>query len=133
VRVVLDTNVFISGIFFSGPPYEVLEAWQDNRIRIVASPAILEEYQRVAETLSAKYSGIDIGKIIDLVIAHAELVLPERLKESVCEDPHDDKFLECAVSGKAKFIISGDKHLLRVSGYQGIKILTPRQFMDRYL
>lgn len=133
MRVILDTNVFISGIFFTGPPYEILKAWQDNRIRIVASPAILEEYQRVAETLSSQYSGIDIGEIIDLLIAHAELIMPERLKGSVCEDPHDDKFLECAINGKAKFIISGDKHLLRVSSYQGIKILTPRQFMDRYV
>ena len=133
MRVVLDTNVFISGIFFSGPPYDMLKAWQDNRVRIVASPSIIEEYQRVAETLSDKHSGIDIGEIIDLLIAHAELIVPERLKESVCEDPHDDKFIECALAGKAKFIVSGDKHLLRVSGYQGIKILTPSQFMGRYL
>jgi putative PIN family toxin of toxin-antitoxin system len=110
--------VFFSGIFFSGPPYEVLGAWRDKKIRIVASPAILEEYQRVAETLSAHYLGVEIQPIIDLLIAHADLVVPERLKRSVCDDPHDDKFLECALVGKAEFIISGDKHLLKVSGYQ---------------
>ncbi len=133
MRAVLDTNVFISGIFFSGPPYKVLRAWQDKKIRLVASPPILEEYQRVAETLSAHYPGVEIQPIIDLLIAHADLVVPERLKGPVCEDPHDDKFIECAIAGKAEFIISGDKHLLKVSGYRGIEIISPRQFMDKYL
>ena len=133
MRAVLDTNVFISGIFFSGPPYKVLRAWQDKKFRIVASPAILEEYQRVAEKLSSQHPGVDIQQIIDLLIAHADLVVPERLKGPVCEDPHDDKFIECAIAGKAEFIISGDKHLLKVSGYQGIEIISPRQFMEKYL
>ena len=133
MRVVLDTNVFISGVFFSGPPYEVLRAWQDKKIRIVASPEIFEEYQRVAETLSSQYPGVEIQQIIDLLIAHAELVVPERLQHPICDDPHDDKFLECAIAGKAQFIISGDKHLLKVSGYQGIEIISPRQFMEKYL
>ena len=133
MRVILDTNVFISGIFFSGPPYKVLRAGQDKKFRIVASPAILEEYQRVAETLSSQYPGVDIQQIIDLLISHADLVVPERLKGPICEDPLDDKFLECAIAGKAEFIISGDKHLLKVSAYQRIKIISPRQFMEKHL
>jgi predicted nucleic acid-binding protein len=51
----------------------------------------------------------------------------------VCEDPDDDKFLACAIAGKSKIIISGDTHLLKVSGYEGIKVLRPRKFFDEYL
>ena len=67
MRIVLDTNVFISGIFFSGPPSQVLKAWKGKHIQIVLSEEILTEYQRVGEELSSKYSKIDIGPIIDLL------------------------------------------------------------------
>jgi uncharacterized protein len=60
VRIVLDTNVFISGVFFSGPPYKILEAWRDGRIALVVSPEILEEYYRVGENLSGRYTEVDI-------------------------------------------------------------------------
>jgi predicted nucleic acid-binding protein len=55
------------------------------------------------------------------------------LKEPVCEDPDDDKFIACALAGESKVILSGDKHLLRDSGYQGIEVLKSRDFVDKYL
>jgi uncharacterized protein len=51
----------------------------------------------------------------------------------VCEDPDDDKFIECAIASKTEIIVSGDKHLLKVTGYQGINVLKPREFVDFYL
>ena len=56
-----------------------------------------------------------------------------KLSEPVCDDPDDDKFIACAISGRAKYIVSGDKHLLKEFGYAGLKIVTPRQYLDRYL
>jgi predicted nucleic acid-binding protein len=55
VRVILDTNVFVSGVFFSGPPYRILEAWRGGKLQLVASQEILEEYQRVGETLAEQF------------------------------------------------------------------------------
>jgi len=55
VRIVLDTNVFVSGIFFTGPPHHILCAWRDGKVHLVISPEILEEYSRVAEVLSEKF------------------------------------------------------------------------------
>ena len=52
MRIVLDTNVLISGIFFSGPPYEILKAWREKRIQFVLSAEIFDEYIRVAEILT---------------------------------------------------------------------------------
>lgn len=60
MRIILDTNVFISGIFFSGPPSQILKAWENQRFQIVLSQQILDEYQRVADDLSSKFPTVDI-------------------------------------------------------------------------
>jgi putative PIN family toxin of toxin-antitoxin system len=132
MRVVLDTNVFVSGVFFSGPPYQILKAWQQQRLDIVVSAPILEEYRRVGKKLADQFRGVDLNPVHDLVAARAVVVEPVELPEPVCDDP-DDKFIACPMSGRAQYIVSGDKHLLRLSGYQGVEILTPRQFFDNCL
>lgn len=133
MRTVLDTNVFISGIFFAGPPSQILKAWQNQSLQIVLSRQILDEYHRVAAILSSKFPTVDILPIIELVTVHGQFVDTQGFDISVCEDPEDDKFLECAVAGKCKTIISGDKHLLKLAGYEGITVLSPRSFVDKYL
>jgi len=133
MRIVLDTNVFISGIFFSGPPSQILKAWRDKKIQIVLSKEILLEYQRVGEELSSKYSEIDIAPIIDLLTIYGEVVEIKDLSISICEDPDDNKFIECAISSNCKLIVSGDKHLLKISGFQEIEVLKPRKFIDLHL
>jgi putative PIN family toxin of toxin-antitoxin system len=133
MKVILDTNVLISGIFFSGPPSQILRAWQDHSFQIEISSDILAEYQRVAESLSSKFPSIDIIPIIELFTVHCEFVDTHGVNISVCEDPDDDKFIECAVASKCKTIISGDKHLVKLTGYKGITVMRPRQFVDRHL
>ena len=133
MRVVLDTNVFISGIFFSGPPSQILKAWANKKLQLVLSQPILEEYQRVSEELSSKFPSIDISQILDFVMIHGLFVDTQGYSIAVCDDPDDDKFIECAVAGNCKIIISGDKHLLKLSKYRGVAVLVPRDFVDRYL
>ena len=125
--------MFISGIFFSGPPSQILKAWENQSFQIVLSQQILDEYQRVAEDLSSKFPVIDILQIIELITIHGQFINTQGFDISVCEDLDDDKFIECAVAGKCKTIISGDKHLLKLTGYQGITVLNPRDFVDKYL
>lgn len=133
MRIVLDTNVFISGIFFSGPPSQILKAWKNSNLQIVLSREILEEYQRVAVSLADKFPTVDILPIIELVTIHGLFVDTKGFKASACDDPDDDKFIECAIASNTKIIVSGDKHLLKVSGYQGITVFKPRNFVDSYL
>ena len=133
MRIVLDTNVFISGIFFSGPPSHILKAWKARKLQVVLSKEILAEYQRVGEALSAKYSEIDIVPIIDLLTIYSEVVETKDISVSICEDPDDNKFIECAIASNCKLIVSGDKHLLNVSGFQKIEVLKPRGFIDVHL
>ena len=133
MKVVIDTNVLISGIFFSGPPYQILNAWRDKKLTIVISQEILSEYQSVSEELSKEFPSIQIDQILDIITMHAEVVDTKGIEIQICEDPDDNKFIECALAGKSRFIVSGDKHLLKVSGYKGIKVLKPRNYVDEYM
>jgi putative PIN family toxin of toxin-antitoxin system len=133
MKIVLDTNVLISGIFFSGPPAEILKAWRNGYVQFALTSEIIDEYIRVAKLLAAGFPGIEINPILTLIITHSDIIQASPLSHQVCEDPDDDKFLACAIGSESKIIISGDKHLLKLSGYQGINILTPRSFAEQYL
>jgi putative PIN family toxin of toxin-antitoxin system len=133
MKIVLDTNVLISGIFFTGPPYQILKAWQKGKITFVVSEEILSEYQRVANEMSLKFPTIDIRKILQLITIHSEIVNTHGYEVTICEDPDDNMFISCAVASKSKVIVSGDKHLLKIVSYQNIRVLKPRELVDNYL
>ncbi len=133
MKVVLDTNVFLSAVFFGGPPGPILQAWRDGRMEIVLSPEILAEYQEAGEELAKRHPDVELQPILQILAMRAEIVLPAPLGESVCVDPDDDKFLECAVASAAPFVVSGDKHLLNVREYRGVRVVRPREFVDKYL
>jgi len=104
VKVVLDTNVLVSALLFGGVPGRILTAWSTGRIRLAW---------------------------LAMLTVHALLVHAPPLDERVSEDPEDELFL-AAVAANARLIVSGDKHLLRVSGGRDIDILKARPFVDRY-
>lgn len=133
MRIILDTNVFVSGVFFGGPPGRVLKAWRDGEVHLVVSGEIIEEYQRVGRSLASQFPKTDLSPMLELLAVEAEFTPARGLPEPVCDDPDDDKFLACALSSKVRLIISGDRHLFKVSGYRGIKIVRPRGFVDEYL
>jgi len=72
---------------------------------------------------------VDLNPILEFLAQNEEVVTAPPLPEQVCEDPDDDKFLACALAGRNKVIVSGDKHMLDVSGYQKIEVLKPRKFV----
>jgi uncharacterized protein len=133
VKVILDTNVFVSGVFFSGPPYQILKAWRGGRLELVMSSDILDEYRRVATILAEGFSPVNLQGILEFVEKEAVFFDAPTLPEQVCDDPDDDKFLACALASDTKIIVSGDKHLLRVSGYRDIEVLKPKAFLDAHL
>jgi putative PIN family toxin of toxin-antitoxin system len=111
VKVVLDTNVVISGVFFGGVPGRVLEAWRDGRINLVLSASILAEYREAAAEFEAKHGGSDFESFAALLVVNSEIVeAPDHVSQRVCSDPDDDKFLACALAGW------GDDRCVRRSG-----------------
>ena len=133
MRLVVDTNVLISGAFYPGPSSRVLDACVRGEFQIVLPPEIIDEYTRVGEEFSRKRPNVPFARLLDILISTALLVQAPPLPTPVCEDPDDDKFIACAPAGNAKVITSGDKHLLSVSGYAGIEVLRPRRFEDEFL
>ena len=133
MKVVLDTNVLISGIFFGGLPGRILNAWRSRKFQIAVSVEVLEEYIEVAERLTARYADIEYKGILGLIVENADLIQASALTEPVCDDPDDDKFLACAVAAHAEIIVSGDRALLKASGYQGIQVMTPKDFVSQYV
>ncbi len=133
MRVILDTNVFVSGVFFTGPPARIPEAWNSGRLSLVISTAILDEYYRVGVRLADRYREVDLNPAIALLAVEAEIVEASKLPEPASKDPDDDKFFACAKAAGVSVIVSGDKHLLDVSGWESIDVLKPRQFLDRHL
>jgi putative PIN family toxin of toxin-antitoxin system len=133
LRVVIDTNVVLSGIFFGGAPALVIEAWGNGEFDPLVSPEIADEYVRAGRQLERKVSGLDVAPILALLIAKATVVFAPNLPEPVCTDSADDKFLACALAGKAPVVVSGDKQLLKVSGYGGVVVVRPRYFVDHHL
>ena len=131
MKVVVDTNVFVSGVFFGGTPGRVLEAWRDGRVEVVLSREIVEEYVRVGERLANRFPGVDLNPALELLTVSATLVTLPPLPERASRDPDDDKFLACALAAGADCVVSGDRDLLDLSAYEGIVVLSPRDFFNQ--
>ena len=131
MRVVVDTNVFVSGVFFGGIPGRILDMWRDGDIDLLLTPQILAEYGDIVHRLHARYPGVDPEPIVSLVIRRGVFVADEAFAQPVSVDQDDDKFLAAAVAGRSNIVVSGDRHLLQVSGHAGIDVLTPAQFIEK--
>ena len=125
--------MFVSGVFFTGPPCRILKAWRDGKVQLAVSPEIVEEYQQVGKALANQFPGVDLEPIIELIAVKADLIRASALPEGICDDPEDEKFLACALASKSEVIISGDRHLLKVSEYCGVRVARPREFLEDFL
>ncbi len=128
MRVVLDTNVFVSGIHWSGVSKKILYAWRTKQFLLVASFPIIEEISKTLTNFRIPLPAEDILEWERIIVQNAILVEPSEKFDIVKEDPDDNKFIEAAVAGNAEYIITQDKHLLKIKEFKGIKIITPKEF-----
>lgn len=132
MRLVLDTNVVLSGLLWQGTPFRLLEAIrQQPRLQIYSSTALLEELADVLTRPSATRRLALIGKTSREVLADfveaVELVEPIEVPRVVPNDPDDDHVIAAACAAHADCIVSGDADLLSLESYERIPILTPAQ------
>lgn len=128
MRIVIDTNVLVSGIFFGDQPRRVLEAVWRDRVVAYATPDILGEYAEVEAELLRRGQGHLDRSALDLITSRLEVIAP-KTQVSVCRDPDDDKFIGCALDAKAIYIVSGDKDLLTLGKYAVVEMVTAAEFM----
>jgi putative PIN family toxin of toxin-antitoxin system len=134
MRVVLDTNVLVSGTFWTGDSFEILKRAELKEIELILSEELINEYNEVInrdeiiEKIEDK--NLVINEVIQKVISEALVIEPSQNFNAVKEDPKDNIILECAFEGKADFIVTNDNHLLKLNEFQGIKIVTPEKFLE---
>lgn len=130
MRIVIDTNVIASAIFFGGKPYQLLHYIMEGRVEVVASKEIVDEYEEIVLRLKQKYPAFSTKIPLQEFLARLE-VIQVRSDIHVSRDPDDDKFISCAVDGKCLYIVSGDNDLLSIGRFDDIEILTVGDFMNR--
>jgi putative PIN family toxin of toxin-antitoxin system len=128
-RIVLDTNVLISAILFGGPSREVLELAISGTIDCSLSLSILDELRGVLCRPKFRFSLEQSLRVIEELHAVCDVVDPGDRVLVLTSDPDDNMILECAISARAAFIVSGDRHLVDLGQYEGIVIVRPAEYL----
>ena len=132
IKVVLDTNVFVSS-FFGGNPRKVIDLWKLGDVFLCLSKSIVDEYIEVLRRLGLPNEK-ELHELVGLFAHGFHVAFTAKTPELhvVEKDPDDNKFIECAVALKADFVITGDKALTAIQDYMTIKIVSPRDFLNSY-
>lgn len=133
MKITVDTNVLISSTFWNGNSNNIIELVENNKIELILSEEIIEEFIKVLNYKEIqgkiKDKNLEMKRSVEKIVSISKIVIP-KLKINISEDPDDNKILECAVEGEADYVISQDNHLLKLKEYNGIKILTPKEFLE---
>ncbi len=128
-KVVIDTNIYISAIFWSGNPRKIVDLGRKEKILVFICSEIENE---ITEKLKTKFR-LKAEEINQIVLDFSSFTIPVKISkrvQAVVDDPEDNKFIECAIASKAKYIISGDNHLLKLKRYNKIEIITARDYLN---
>jgi putative PIN family toxin of toxin-antitoxin system len=128
LRVVFDTNIFVSALNWSGKPWIAYLRWLNDEFILVTSTAILSELCDILRR-DFNWSDDDAYDIYNLIGSLSIVVTPTERIEVIEQDPDDNRILECAVEGNVNYIVSGDRHLLDLGRYRGIEIITTSEFL----
>lgn len=134
IKAVIDTNILVSGLISpKASPAKIISLWRERKFVLVISEEIIEELKRVLlyPKIFQKYglSERTIDKYLKIIKAFSEVVKPKERIELISSDTEDNKFLEVALEANVNFIVSGDKHLLDLKEFRGIKIIKAEKFL----
>jgi len=141
IRAVVDTNVLVSGLIGErsghSPPCQIVDAWLAGRYTLVISLLQVEElhhvltYPRIANLIRLEDSELEM--ILAALLSEVDLVPGRLYLAGVTRDPKDDHLVACAKEGQADYIVSGDQDLMVLGKYEGIQIVSPREFVESVL
>lgn len=130
-KIVCDTNTLVSGFLWRGNEFRLLSAVVERKAILFSSPALLSEFLRVLSYERIRPFVADQRVVAEKLESISVFVKPKEAVVVVKEDPADDKVLECALAAGADFIVSGDKHLLKLREFRGIPIITTKQALEK--
>ena len=128
-KIVLDTNVVVSAFGWTGAPNYIFRRCIEGHLDLYLSLPLINEIRRVLTYPKFHFTEDEIDESISIIIETAEIVEPKIVIDVVSQDPCDNRILECAITADCQYIISGDKHLLEIKEFEGIKILSPNEFI----
>ncbi|MBI4116984.1 putative toxin-antitoxin system toxin component, PIN family [Candidatus Pacearchaeota archaeon] len=137
MKVVLDTNVWLSALFWEGEANKIVELIEKKKINVIISEKILNEIADVLKKEAKFHKFIDdknenIKDVIRTILYLSDLIDSKTEINTVKEDPSDDKIIETAIDGKASYIVSYNNHLLKLKEFGKIKIIHPKEFLKRF-
>jgi len=131
MRIVIDTNVIASGIFFGGKPRELLKLVYGQKIEAYISHEILNEYCETLEELKKRYPTKSVNLPLTEITSRCHWIETSS-SVNICRDPDDDKFIECAIDARCIYVVSGDKDLLSLGRYKNVEIVTVNDFFEKH-
>ena len=132
MRILIDTNILISGLYFRGLPKKLLRKIDFEKFNLCVNKEIINEYtEKIDKKFSKSKYILDKDLRQKIFSSFKNFEIKSDLK--ICRDPDDDKFINCAIDAKAIYIVSGDNDLLTIKNFAGIEIVTAREFYDKYL
>lgn len=135
MKITADTNILISATFWYGASNEILNKVERKEIELILSLEIIEEFVRILNSdeiqQKIKNKNLEMNRTVEKIIEMSTIIEPKIKLNVVKDDPSDNKFLECAKAGNVNYLVSNDKkHLLKLKEFEGIKIVSPEEFLD---
>ncbi|MBU2634469.1 MAG: putative toxin-antitoxin system toxin component, PIN family [Nanoarchaeota archaeon] len=134
MKITVDTNVLISSTFWYGASDKIIEKVENKEVGLVLSKDIIEEFLRVLNykeiQKKIKNKNLEMKRTVDKIVSISTIIEPKKKFNVIKEDFDDNKILECGVEGNVNFIITQDKHLLKLKEFEGIKIIKPKEFLE---
>ena len=128
-KATLDTNILISALGWIGNPKQVFDKIVDGEVKLVISDEQFNELSRTLEYPKFQFTKDQKDRFKSLILGIATFVKPIERIDVIKEDPDDNMILECAVAGKADYIVTGDPDLLELKEFRGVRIVTAREFL----
>ncbi len=132
MNITVDTNILVSATFWYGASFKIITMAENKEIDLMLSKDIIKEffgvlqYEEIQEKIKDK--NLEMKRTVAKIVSISYIVEPKQ-RVSICEDEKDNMVLECAKEGKSKYIITKDEHLLKLKEFEGIKIVTPEDFL----
>lgn len=136
MEITVDTNVLISSTFWEGASFKIIKKVEDKKVNLILSKGIIKEffsvlkYKEIQEKIKDK--NLEMKMTVDKLVSMSFILEPKEKIDIVKDDTDDNKFIECAIESNVDYIVSQDKHLLKLKEFKNIKIVTPEEFLKLF-
>ena len=130
MKIVIDTNIFVSSFFWGGYPREIFERVINGLDELYITDEIIKEITSVMKSSKFTANSSEIEDYIKIIEKYSKKIVLKNSLESISRDKDDDKILQCGLDGDVDFIITGDKDLLVLIEYKTIKIMKPKEYLE---